>query len=338
MSFIDNIVQDWPWPLKVNAFFAILFFFLVAITILSLVFLRVYKNRRERNKRHYWDQIDTFLNNGLFDDTFDLAKETQRFKASHLVTPLQKKVAIREILVYNENLKGESSEILKNLFHDLGLDEFTISSLTDGKWYDKAKAIYVLSELQVKKAKTVALYLNDKHETVRAQAIYYYIKTADKNPLGFFGKLKKELTLWELIQLEDCLKFVYQGPVPDFSKWLDHQLNTVLVFSIRMIQQFDQYEHMERLVPFLDHQDERVRAEAIKSLRKLHFEGLLDVVVPRFLTESRLVKKEIIKTVETHGDLELLRGLRPALSIKEEWQTNLMYLRAEKRMQPTLES
>lgn len=335
---MDNIAQDWPWPMKVNAFFAALFFFLVAITVSSLIILRMYKNRRERNKKMYRDQIDAFLNNALFNDTYDLVTETERFKATHLVSSLQKRVAVRQVLVYNENLKGESSEALKKIFHDLGLDEFIIKSLKEGRWYDKAKAIYVLSELHVKEAKTVALYLNDRHETVRAQAIYFFIKIAEKDPLAFFAKLKKELTLWELIQLEDCLKYVYQGPTPDFSKWLSHKLNTVLVFSIRMIHQFDQYEHIGSLVPFLEHHDEQVRAEAIKSLRKLHFEGLLDIVVPRFSTESRLVKKEIIKTVESHGDLQMLHGLRPALAMKEEWQTNLMYLRAEKRMQPNIES
>lgn len=284
----------------------------------------------------YQDRVDSFLNNSLFDDEFDLGREIQSFKASHLVSKLQRNIAVRQILVYHKNLKGESSDVLKKIFHGLKLDEFILGSLKNGKWYNKAKAIYALSELHIKESKTVAKYLNDKHETVRAQAIYFFIKTADNDPLAFFAKLEHELTLWEQIQIEDSLKLVYQGPTPDFSMWLNHKLSTVLIFSIRMIQQFNQFEHISSIVPFLQHQDEHVRKEAVSSLRKFNYEGLLNEVAPRFSKESRLVKKEIIQAVESLGDLNMLYGLKPRLASKEEWQTNLMFLRAEKRMRLTL--
>ncbi|MAO17543.1 MAG: hypothetical protein CMH44_11840 [Muricauda sp.] len=334
MSALENIMPDWPWPLKVTAFFVCLFFLLVIVTVSALIILRSYKNARDRKKKLFQDNIDTFLNNALFDETFDLKKEAKTFRFQFLIFKLQKKIAVRQILVYNENLKGESSITLKHIFRALELDIFILDSLKNGRWYDKARAIYVLSELHVKESKQVALYLNDKHETVRAQAIYFYIKTAENNPLSFFSKLKKELTLWELIQLEDCLKFVYEGATPDFSLWLKHELNTVLLFSIRMIQQFNQFEHIPAIVPFLDHPNEQVRKQAVTSLRKLNYEKLLDEVMPKFSKETRLVKKEIIKAVEALGDLQMLHKLKPALEQNMEWQTQLMYLTAEKRMQP----
>ena len=322
--------------MQVSTLFAVVFFVLVVITVSALIVLRRSKIRREQKKRTYQDSIDTFLNNCLFDEQFDLGNEAQTFKATHLVSSLQKKIAIRQILIYNENLKGESSVTLKKVFHELQLDGFILGLLKNGRWYDKARAIYVLSELHVKESRAVALYLNDKHETVRAQAIYFFIKTAESHPMTFMAKLKKELTLWEMIQIEDCLKSVYNGPIPDFSIWLHHNLSTVLIFSIRMIQQFNQFEHMPAVVPFLNHSNENVRKEAISTLRKLHHEGLLEEVVPRFSNETRLVKAEIIKAVEAHGDLKMLYTLKPALAQKEEWQTNLMFLRAERRMQPNL--
>lgn len=301
-----------------------------------LIILRRYKIRREQKKKLFQDTIDTFLNNCLFDETFNLKEEAQSFKGQHLKSKLQKKIAVKEILVYNENLKGESSITLKNIFRALELDAFILNSLQEGRWYDKARAIYALSELHVKESRQVALYLNDRHETVRAQAIYFFIKTAENNPLTFFTKLKKELTLWELIQIEDSLKFVYEGPNPNFSMWLNHELSTVLIFSIRMIQQFNQFEYIPAIIPFLDHPNEQVRKQAVSSLRKLNYESLLEKVVPKFSMETRLVKKEIIKAVESLGDLQMLHDLKPALTQNEEWQTQLMFLGAEKRMHPNL--
>lgn len=327
-----DILNNWPWPLRVNTFFATFFFLLVVFTVVCLIVLRTYKNKRERNKRNYQERTDALLNNCLFDDQLDVDKEIQQFRTVDLATNLQKKIAIRQLLLYNENLKGESTVALKRIFHGLHLDAFVLDSLKNGKWFHKARAIYVLSELNIKKPRAVLPYLNDRHEGVRAQAIYYFIKTAENDPLAFFSKLKKELTLWELIQIEDCLKTVYNGPVPDFSKWLDHNLSTVLIFSIRMIQQFNQFEHISSIVPFLDHPDPMVRKETVKTLYKLQYEGLLETVGSKFLGEHKLVKIEILKAVESFGDTQTLYALKPALAIQEDWQTNLMFLRAEKRM------
>lgn len=284
-------------------------------------------------KRSYQDNIDIFLNNCLFDENFDLKKESQCFKAGNLTSELEKKIAVREILIYNENLKGESSSTLKNIFHALELDIYVLALIKKGKWYDKARGIYVLSELQVIHSDTVAPFVGDKNETVRAQAIYYFIKTAKNHPLAFFRNLKKELTLWELIQIEDSIKHDYKGPAPDFSIWLNHTLSTVLIFSIRMIQQFNQFEHIPAIVPFLVHPDEKVRKEAVNSLRKLQYEKLLEAVVPKFSKETRMVKKEIIKAIESLGDLQMLNELKPTMALNTEWQTELMFLSAEKRMQ-----
>lgn len=307
-------------------------FFLVVVTVSALIFLRVYKIRRERRKKSFQHNIDTFLNNCLFDDMFDFKKEAQVFKTQHLASVLQRKIAIKQVLVYNENLKGESSLVLRSIFHELELDKFVLNSLKKGRWFDKAKAIYVLSELHIRESKAVACYLNDKHESVRAQAIYF-LSRQPRTIRSSFYQVEKELTLWELIQIENSLKFVYKGPTSDFSIWLNHKLSTVLIFSIRMIQQFNQFEHIPAIVPFLIHPNEYVRKEAVSSLRKLNYDKLLDEVVPRYSHESRLVKKEIIKAVESLGDLSILHKLKPVLAKKEEWQTNLMYLRAEKRMQ-----
>ena len=121
-------MPDWPWPLKVTAFFVCLFFLLVIVTVSALIILRRYKNARDRKKKLFQDNIDTFLNNALFDETFDLKKEAKTFRFQFLIFKLQKKIAVRQILVYNENLKGESSITLKHIFRALELDIFILDS------------------------------------------------------------------------------------------------------------------------------------------------------------------------------------------------------------------
>ncbi|MDG3582823.1 HEAT repeat domain-containing protein [Galbibacter pacificus] len=329
MNSLEHIVNDWPWILKLNALFIVLFLVFIIMVICSLVYLRIYKNQRERHKISYQENADEFLNNYMFNDDFDIKNEIETFKSKHLNTPLKKKITLRQILIYNENFKGESSVLIKKVFQELELDQFVFNILKKGSWYAKARAIYVLSELLVKEPRLVSPYLNAKHEEVREQAIYYFLKTATNNPLSFFKNLKTELTLWELVYIEDSIKYAYTGETPDFSIWLDHHLITIRIFSIKMIQQFNQFENIPKIIPFLYHENPHVRKETIRALYKLHYEALLEKVIPSFKDEEEVVKSEIIKAIQALGRIDQLKELKSLISNQDK-RTELTYLQVEK--------
>ena len=316
MDSLENIINNWPWILKVNTFFIAIFLVFITIGIGFLTYFRIRKNRREKLKHIYQENTDEFLNNYMFNDDFDIKREIEDFKIKHLNTSLKKKITLRQILVYNENFTGESSVLIKKIFQELELDQFVFDILKKGEWYDKARAIYALSELFVINPKLVAPYLNSKREEVREQAIYYFLKTATEDPLSFFKNLKEELTLWELIYVEDSIKYVYSGKIPDFSYWLNHHLSTVVIFSIRMIQYFNQFENVPKITPFLDHENPLIRKETIKALYKLQYENLLEQVLTSFEKEEEVVKKEIIKAIQAIGNITQLKKLKVYINIK----------------------
>ncbi|WP_417443184.1 hypothetical protein [Joostella sp.] len=328
MNQLENIINDWPWILKVNVFFISVFLVLIITGIVFLTYLRVYKNRREKFKLLYQEEADHFLNNYMFNDDFDIKNEVENFKTKHLNTSLKKKITIRQILIYNENFTGESSVLIKRIFKELELDVFVFNILKKGAWYNKARAIYILSELFVVKPKLISPFLNAKQEEVREQAIYYFLKTATDNPLAFFKNLKAELTLWELIYIEDSIKHVYEGKTPDFAEWLNHDLITVIIFSIRMIKHFNQFENIPKITPFLDHENALIRKETIKTLYMLNYDSLLEKVIPTFKSEKEIVKKEIIKAIQAVGGMEQLKSIEPYIYSNEK--VELTYLQIEK--------
>ncbi|QLE00680.1 hypothetical protein HX109_03550 [Galbibacter sp. BG1] len=328
---MEELIKEWEnseWIFKVNTSFTLLFFVLILGFILALFWIRLYKNQRNKRKKTYEGRAEEFINTYLFDDAVERKTIIENFKKNNLRSQLQKKVFLKELLGFNENFKGESSLALKQLFHELNLDEYLIKVLKRGNWYQQSRAIYLLAELSINKNNLVATFLNAKREEVREQAIFYYLKVSTGEPLQFFSRLTTELTPWELIYVEDSLKYYYEGSMPDFSKWLDHRLESIVVFSIKMIAQFDQFENIPKVVPFIDHPNPIIKKQAIKTLCKLSCNEILEKLIHNFPRENVAVKKEILNTIKQLGSPIDLISLQPFIPV-DDWSTRLAFNRIE---------
>jgi len=320
--------------MKINFLIISTFLFLTLCLVTFILGLRLFKNLRNSKKQKQQNLLIDFLNSYLFDEDFEKQKEIENFNKNHLNTKLEIKVTIKEILQFHKNLKGESAKALEALFLQLQLDIFILKDLDKNNWYDTARAIYALSELTIEvPVNKIEPYLNDLRDEVRQQSQLYFLKTAKTNPLQFLDKTIRPLTTWQQIYIENALKNYYEGPIPDFAQWIDHELISVVEFSIRLISRYNQFENIPRLVPFLKHGKESVKIETIRSLRKLGYEELLGLIIPDFEKENLLVKKEILKTIEQLGDYNDLQKIRPLIAA-DEWELKIKYLNIERLFLP----
>lgn len=317
------------WVLKFNLEASLLLLFFAVLLILFILYLRVIKNIRQQIKSTQESLLVSFINSYLFDEDFNAEYEISQFKILHLKSRLEKKVTIKELLIYNENLKGESTISINRLFLELGLDKLIFTDLKSLLWHRRARAVYVLSKLGIKVPQEVMFkLLNDRNAEVRQQALLYYIKNADENPLDFLDNLYEPLTMWQQIYIQDALKYFYEGPIPDFSKWLQHPQYSVAVFSMKMMAEYNQFENIEKLVPFLDSSNKELKKEAIKSLTRLGYNDAIDLVVPYFETETKDIKKEIFEIIKQLGTYNQLQALSH-LAANDEGEIQLEYIKAE---------
>jgi len=336
MSFFDfdSFWSELLWIMKFNVLIS-LFFSIIAIGFfIAIIWIRIYKNLRNVKKKEQHELLIDFLNSFLFDEDFDKEKEISKFKEEHLESSLEIKVTIKEILHFHENLKGESARELETLFFELGLVEHILLDLKKGSWFTTARAINALSELCIiVPDQEIEIYLNDPQNEVRQQSQLYLLKLANENPLQFLNKTVRPLTTWQQIYIENALKNFYKGPPPDFSQWLDHNVLSVVEFSIRMIARYNQFEHIEKLLPFIKHQDDVLKWEAINSLSSLEYTELLDLIIPDFKNNSRIIKLEILEAVRKLGSYDDLKKVGSQLE-KTDWELRIKYLNIEQGFLP----
>lgn len=336
MSYFDfdSFWSELLWIMKFNILISLFFSTIAVGFFISIIWIRIHKNLRNVKKKEQQELLIDFLNSILFDEDFEKEEEISKFKEEHLNSSLEIKVTIKEILHFHENLKGESARELEALFYKLGLVEYVLLDLKKGSWFTTARAINALSELCIiVPDHEIEQYLNEPRNEVRQQSQLYLLKLAKENPLQFLNKTVRPLTTWQQIYIENALKNFYKGPPPDFSQWLDHDLLSVVEFSIRMIARYNQFEHIEKLIPFIKHQDDVLKGEAINSLSNLEYTELLELIIPEFKNNSRFIKLEILKAVKHLGSYEDLKKIGNQLETTD-WELRIKYLNIEQGFVP----
>ena len=330
----DFLRQDIPLVMKLNIIFIAFFLISAVCFFIAIMWIRIHKIYRNEKKQKQQLLLIDFLNSFLFDEDFDKELEIQNFKKDHLKSSLEIKVTIKEILHFHENLKGESAKELEYLFNRLDLIDFILKDLNKGSWFTTARAINALSELSIEvPTNKIDPYLNESRNEVRQQSQLYFLKLSVNNPLQFLDKTVRPLTTWQQIYIENALKNFYKGDAPDFSQWLYHDLLSVVEFSIRMIARYNQFEHIEKILPFLDHENDIIKCEAIRSLTLLEYQELIPIIIPNFNSRPRILKLEILDAIKEQGSYEDLQEIGEQI-LSTDWEFRIKYLNIEQGFAP----
>jgi len=335
MNTFSKSFKDWPTILQINFILSILFVILAILLLGTVLYMRKRKNSKDDRKGTLKILLIDFINNFLFDEEFNKPKGLTKFKNDHLKTTFDFKIAVSQILIFNENLKGESSLLIKELFFGLGLYTFLIKDLKSKAWHKKARALFVFNKLGLEiPEEQVVAQLNSKREEARHQAILYLINSSENDPLSFLDKIDRPLTLWQQIGMESAMN-AYTGEIPNFSNWLNHKQQSVVIFCIKMIVDQNQFENILSVQELVNHPNARVRRQAIVSLRKMEITEVLPVLIKNFPHEGLKIKKEILKSIAKLGSEEDLKAVVPHIRTKDR-VLKIEYLKIARYFNPKL--
>jgi len=331
LGIFDQILDDRFWITRVNLIVTVVFLFVAFCIFLYIFFKRVIRKRNDARKKLAESSLIEMINNYLFDEDAD--KNAIEISLRHKYNkpgPLRE-VLIEQFLNYRRNFSGEMADAVSQLFIDVGLKEFMIDELQSSQWHHRAKAFAVLADMNIPvNIEITSPRLNDRKTEVREQALLYHLKLARKEPLSFLDRITKPLSYWQQIYIENGLKYTYKGPDPDFSWWLDHHLDSVIIFSMKMIASYNQYEHIEKIKPLLASDNVEIRVHALRALYQLGYEGIFDNIQMKFKHESVPVKKEYLRAIEYTRSFDLLALVRPMIA-DDEWKVKLLLHRMERK-------
>ena len=335
MRIAPESFKDWPVILQINYVISIIFLILGVLLLFAVIFMRLRKNKMDRRKKHLENLLIDFINNFLFDEDFNKSRGLVHFKSTHLKTGFDSKIASKQLLLFNENLKGESSALISELFYGLGLYKILLKDLTNGGWHEKTRALYIFNKLSIKIPEVlVEQQLNTKRHESRHQAMMYLINQSDNNPLSFFDKIESPFSLLHQVGVENALKS-YEGEIPDFSKWLTHKQCSIVIFCIKMIVDHNQFENILYVQQLVNHPNDEVRKQAIISLRKMEIADVLPLLIKNFSQEGLEVKRQILKFISKLGSEADLKAIAPHIQAQER-MLKIDYLKIARTFSPKI--
>jgi hypothetical protein len=251
------------------------------IVFLSVIILRMRKNRYDKHAEIVKSSLNGILMSAAFASTDEelndvLAKAKTEF-SRQVKNSGMALVMIKEVLTIHSSLSGQSKNNLSRLFQETNLMSYTLRNLRNENWHVKASAIRVLAQINaethIPKIEKYAVHNNIYLQQV-AQIALVNLKGYDG--LDFLGKLKNALSEWQQIHLLDILRRLDREKAPDFSQWLSNKEDSIKLFSIRLIHFFQQGYNSDKLEEFTHSKNLALRNEAVAALEKIrpgvHFE------------------------------------------------------------------
>jgi HEAT repeat protein len=318
-----------PWLSSVNYFgrsvaLVNLLILVIAGSILTmlslLVFILLNRRRMERRAKLYQYLLESYQ--GLIIEHLYGEADAGKFReiASNRY---RRQVLIDQMKDVAVNLKGESWLRLRELYLELGLNADSIRKAYSKHWHIRIKGFRELAFMNIPDANDVIYNaLNSGNEILRMEAQIALVRLSDYDPFEFLDHLRQPFSLWEQISLHELI-VQHSLEVPLFSKWLTSENHTVVMFALRMIREFKQYEAEGDVIKVMSHDSPEVRGLAIEVAGDLNMESTREVMKRMYKHEEYKNSLEILKSMGKMPDVSMLNFLKLVLDKEDDVQLQI---------------
>lgn len=293
---------------------------LMMLIVLILVVIAVYSILFQKKRGHFKidsikKQLDPLLSSILIEDSMASKKIIAKI-ASIIREPIAKQLCIDELIQCKQNYSGEAGEKMVHLYRELELKQVSLKKIKPNKaWYSKARGIQELYTMEQRDSyDSILQYANSKDEFVRMEAQIGVLHLIGFKGLEFLDYISYPLTEWQQMKLLEQLKLFPEKTELHFKiiEWLNSNNETVVVFALRLIEEYQQLGLTSEIQSCLYHQNKKVRTQAIKTLI-----GLETIETPKLLLEyfkdaaiqDQILILDAMRTMATDSESENLEAL-----------------------------
>jgi hypothetical protein len=242
---------------------AVMLFFVVWI----LIQLQTNKQKQLRHNaiKEEWNNIvvGLLMDESVVDENFKLPPSF----VSKLKKPSVRSVLASELVRTRQSLRGNMADTVVAVYNRLGLAASSGKLLNSHKWHLQAKGIQQLSVMeQHQYFKAIYIRVNHPNVWVRNEAQLGMLRLRGTQGLGFLKHLRYPLSEWQQFNLLHQLQLMQSKNLPGLGAWLLSKNNSVVVFSIRLCQMYQLFEHAGQIEKLQQYASPSVRSVAAECL------------------------------------------------------------------------
>lgn len=283
--------------------------------VVSVIYLYLFYKKRnffytERIRKH----LDPLISQIIMEESID-SIEIPRNINRILSTNVARQYAIDELIRCKKNFSGLVSENIVALYFELGLKKHSLKKMANKKWHVKARGIQELYMMDQKDVLiTIYRNTNSKNEFVRMEAQTGVIHLTGFPGLRFLDVISYPLTEWQQLKLLEQLRLYPDKE--DLSEkipgWLMSKNTTVVVFALKLADEYQQFAVRIHVIGCLVHPDKSVRSQALKTMIRLADEQTPAVLLGYFNKEpliNQVFILDALKPLATERDKGFLLTL-----------------------------
>lgn len=299
IQMIDSAIR---FPIILFFLMLIILFILNALVIMIILEAsNTLKNQLLRYSELYQTMYERVVTGYLFQE-FDIETAIHRLKKMN--RPRNRKIFVSVLFNFQKNLSGDSDEKILEIFFRLGLNEDAVKKINSHSLYFKILGLRELTNFHPSGAfSIVESHINDKNDTLRAEAQSSYVRLNREEPFRFINKLRKPFTRWTQLTSFYIFK-LHKLPAPSFAEFLQSDLYNVQNFSLRMITYFQQQENAGEIIKLLGAVRDLTRYLAIRAIVDLGIREAKPLLKERFEDEIYRNKLEIVKAMQHIGNTD----------------------------------
>lgn len=300
-DFIERIIN----PAFLDS--AILFFLFLIVFLVSLIYYFLYtKKNRHRLRMSVKKSFELWISKAIleeYDDESESAFHIPEKFLKHFKSPEKRAYAVDELVNSKKNLTGSAAENIVKLYDQLQFKKYSLKKFNDNRWYIKAKGIQELYIMdQADTLTKIYKHTNSSNEFVRMEAQTGVIHFSGFEGLRFLELLSYPMTEWQQIKLLEQLRSKTLIELKRLPIWLKSANDSVVIFALKLTDEFQQYHVHDEVVSCLKHQNEEVRIAAVKALKRIANEESAEIIAAGYVGETEKVKLLILRSLNMLAD------------------------------------
>lgn len=290
-----------------------------AIIILLIIYLKNIRDRlriKRRIEATYQKKYESDLIEYLYagDDEANISVQQQKivvYLKKCAENRLKRKLIIATFLKLKNEISGETSDAIQNLYYQTGLINSATSRLKSKKWDSIARAIRELTLFEIKEAHDeIIQFINHPRKEVRNEIQKYLVKLFRFDGLEFLNVLESPLSEWDQIQLLEILNKFNNLEIPDMNNWLQSKNKSVISFTLKLVKIYNQFGVQDEVIALFNHPDTEIRIEAINIVSHLGIYEAVAILKEDYHTRSLEEQIAFFKMMEDMAmpdDIEFIR-------------------------------
>ncbi len=295
---------------------AIVFFILALLLIMAMIFAQLYnKKRKHFLKINVQKSLELWISKSILEEYEEGESRgiiiperfNKRLKNIHV-----RQYTMEALVGSKKELTGTVAQNIVNIYIQLGLKNDSLRNFNSSRWYKKAKGIeelYVMDQKDMLPA--IYKHTNNKNDLVRMEAQTAVINFSGFDGLRFLDVTSLPISEWQQLKMIEQLRRMDVQQMNKLGKWLKSVNDYVVIFALKLVEVFQQYHAHDDAAMCLQHKNEKVRSQAIKTLCTIATETTPQLLTSIYQKESYNNKLKILSalgSIATASELAFLES------------------------------